>query len=71
MVAVKGIFNGQTIQLLEKVEAKQNTKVLVTFLDENDPEDDTKDLTAQANGLEFWTNSREDIYQDFFTQRGK
>jgi hypothetical protein len=65
MVAVKGIFNGQSILLLEKVEAKPNTKVVVTFLDENGPEDDTRELTSQANGFEFWTDSREDIYQDF------
>jgi hypothetical protein len=65
MVAVKGIFNGQSIQLLEKVDAKVNTKVVVTFLEEEISGDDTREITSQSNGFEFWDNPAEDIYQDF------
>ena len=65
MEAVRGIFNGQSIQLLEKVEAKANTRVLVTFLDEENSIDGIREMTAQPNGFDFWNNPAEDIYQDF------
>ncbi len=65
MVAVKGIFNGINIQLLEKVDVKANTRVVVTFLDDDDTEDVIRDMTATPNGFEFWNQAGEDIYQDF------
>jgi hypothetical protein len=65
MVAVKGIFNGQSIQLLEKVNAKPNTIVVVTFLEEDNNEEDIREMTTQSNGFEFWNNVAEDIYQDY------
>jgi hypothetical protein len=54
MVAVRGIFNGQNIQLLEKVEVKANTMVLVTFLEEANPEAEVREMTSKPTGFEFW-----------------
>jgi hypothetical protein len=65
MVAVRGIFNGRNIQLLEKVEVKPNTMVLVTFLEQQNPEDEMRDMAAKPNGFQFWDNPAEDIYQDY------
>jgi hypothetical protein len=66
MVAVRGIFNGLNIQLLEEVEIKANTMVLVTFLEEVSPESELREMTSNPNGFEFWKNPAEDIYQDYF-----
>jgi len=66
MVAVRGIFNGLNIQLLEEVEIKANTMVLVTFLEEISPESELREMTSNPNGFEFWKNPAEDIYQDYF-----
>ncbi len=66
MVAVRGIFNGLNIQLLEKVEIKANTMVLVTFLEEVSPESELREMTSNPNGFQFWENPAEDIYQDYF-----
>jgi hypothetical protein len=62
---VRGIFNGQNIQLLEKVEVKANTMVLVTFLEEATPEAEVREMTSKPSGFEFWDNISEDIYQDY------
>jgi septation ring formation regulator EzrA len=69
MVAVKGIFDGKIITLLEKVEAKKNSRVVVTFLDEIDSVDEVRAMTTQSNGFDFWTDSKEDIYQDFLPKK--
>ena len=66
MVAVRGIFNGLNIQLLEEVEVKANTMVLVTFLEEVNPESELRDMTSKPSGFQFWENPAEDIYQDYF-----
>lgn len=64
MVAVRGIFDGKAIQLLEKVDARPNAQVVVTFIEEDPLEDPLRDMTAQANGFDFWNDPREDVYQD-------
>jgi hypothetical protein len=66
MLAVRGIFNGLNIQLLEKVEIKANTMVVVTFLEEVNPEYELRDMTSKPSGFQFWENPAEDIYQDYF-----
>ena len=58
MVAVRGIFNGRNIQLLEKVEVKPNTMVLVTFLEQQNPEDEMRDMAAKPNGFQFRSEER-------------
>lgn len=68
MVAVRGIFDGKGIQLLEKVEAKRNAQVVVTFIEEDVAEPGLRDMTAQANGFDFWNDPKEDVYQDFMVK---
>ena len=65
MVAVRGIFDGKAIQLLEKVDAKPNALVVVTFIEEEVVEDGLREMAAQANGFDFWNDPKEDVYQDF------
>ncbi len=70
MLAVKGIYDGQSVQLLDNLTDHRKYKVIVTFLEEIDPIDlELRDFTSQTSGLEFWNDIREDIYQDFLNPK--
>jgi hypothetical protein len=76
MLAVKGIYDGSRIQLLEKIKGRKRYKVIITFVEEmegNREESELRDFAAQTKGLEFWNDEREDIYQDYLSKpkRGK
>ena len=63
MLAVNGIYNGQSVQLLDKLTDHRKYKVIVTFLEEIEPTDEElRDFTSQTSGLEFWNEPMEDIY---------
>ena len=53
---------------MEKVEAKLNARVVVTFIEEEVAEDGLRDMASQANGFDFWNDPKEDIYQDFMVK---
>lgn len=66
MLAVKGIYDGKSVRLLEGFTDKKKYKVVVTFLEEIETVDlELRDFTSQTSGLDFWDSSKEDIYQDF------
>jgi hypothetical protein len=68
MLAVKGIYDGSRIQLLEKIKNRKRYKVIVTFVEEMEgtsEESELRNFSAQTKGLEFWQNEKEDIYQDY------
>lgn len=66
MLAVRGIYDGKSVKLLDKLTVRKKYKVVVTFLEEIEPTDDElRDFTSQTSGLDFWEDPREDIYQDF------
>ncbi|HAH23946.1 MAG TPA: hypothetical protein DCL77_09355 [Prolixibacteraceae bacterium] len=70
MLAVKGIYDGKSVKLLDKLTDRRKYKVGVTFLEEIEPADeDLRDFTSQTSGLAFWNDKREDIYQDFLKQK--
>ena len=70
MLAVKGIYDGQSVQLLDNLTDHRKYKVIVTFLEEIDPIDlELREFTSQTTGLEFWNDTREDIYQDFLNPK--
>jgi len=72
MIAVKGIYDGQSVQLLDKLTDHRKYRVIVTFLEEIDPTDkELREFTSQTTGLEFWSDTREDIYQDFLKPKQK
>jgi hypothetical protein len=71
MLAVKGIYDGSRIQLLEKIKNTKRYKVIVTFVEEMEDskeEDELRKFSAQTKALEFWNDSREDIYQDYLSK---
>lgn len=66
MLAVNGIYDGKNIKLTEKVSEKKQYRVVVTFIEElNQPDNEVRDFSAQTQGLEFWEDERENIYQDY------
>lgn len=65
MVAVKGVFDGTTVRLLEQVNVPANSYVIVTFVEDVSQSDHVRDMSASPNGFEFWEDPKEDIYQDY------
>jgi hypothetical protein len=39
--------------------------VIITFVGGSNEESELRNFSAQTNGLEFWEDDREDIYQDY------
>ena len=70
MIAVHGIYDGKTVKITDRITEKKKYKVVVTFIEEIQQYDsDLRDFSAQTKGLDFWEDSREDIYQDYLTPR--
>ena len=66
MIAVNGIYDGKSVRLLDNFTDQKKYKVVVTFLEEIEIVDtELRDFTSQTIGLDFWNDSKEDIYQDF------
>ena len=66
MFAVRGNDDGKSVKLLDKLTVRKKYKVVVTFLEEIEQTDDEpEDFTSQTDGLDFWNDAREDVYQDF------
>lgn len=47
----------------EKVPFKGEKKVIITFL-ENDESTEVRQMSLNAHSLDFWNDSKEDIYND-------
>lgn len=71
ILAVRGIYDGNNVQLLGKKPTTKKYKVVVTFVEELDPHEDIRTFASQTNGLEFWNDEREDLYQDFLPKQKK
>ena len=70
MISVNGIYDGKSVRLLDNFTDQKKYKVVVTFLEEIEIIDsELRDFTSQTIGLDFWNDSKEDIYQDFLYQK--
>lgn len=65
MLTVEGIYDGKQFIVLEKVPFRKSYKVIITFIEEIDAPDEVRDFSSQADGLDFWDDEREDLYQDY------
>lgn len=65
MQAIKGIFNGKTIIALEKFPTKKKHKVVITFLEEVNEEEEIRTFASSSNAFSFWEDKRENLYQDY------
>ncbi len=63
MISIKGTFNKGKVIPDEKVPFKGEKKVIITFL-ENDEGAEVRKMSLNAHSLDFWNDSREDIYND-------
>ena len=69
MLAIRGIYDGKTIKLLESPPSKKKFKVVITFIEELDDTEQIRDFSAQTNSFPFWENTKEDIYQDYLSKK--
>ncbi len=69
MQTIEGIFDGSNFIPTEKIPVSKSYKVIITFVEEIDETEEIRQLTAQTDGLDFWQDEREDIYQDYLTDK--
>lgn len=67
MLTVKGIYNGHEFVALENFPKDKNFKVIITFVEELDEDEEIRSFSAQTDALDFWNDEKEDLYQDFLT----
>lgn len=72
MLAIYGIYDGEKIRITDKITEKKKYKVVITFIEEISEDDaEIRNFTSQTNGLEFWNDSREDLYEDYLKKEKK
>ncbi len=72
MLAVRGIYDGKSVKITDRITEKKRYRVVVTFIEElPQNEIELRDFSAQTNGLEFWEDSKEDLYQDYLTPESR
>jgi hypothetical protein len=73
MRAIKGIYDGKKIKPLEKIPVQKNTKVIITFIEEDTAEEksDIRALTSASKAFDFWYDEQENLYQDYLDQSDK
>ncbi len=69
MLTVEGIYDGKTFVALEKFPKEKRFKVMITFVEELDETEELRNFSANNESFEFWHDSREDIYQDFLSEK--
>ena len=65
MRTIKGLYDGEKFIALESLPFKKKYKVIITFLEELDDDEEMRSFTAQTDAFSFWEDEREDIYQDY------
>lgn len=72
MTTLKGIYDNGQIRLLEKAPLKKEAKVLITFIEEEDEEDNVRGFALNNSSeelREYLNDEKEDIYQHYLTQK--
>lgn len=65
MKSIRGIYDGEKIIVTDQISTKKKFKVIITFVEEIDEDKEGRNFTAQTDGLLFWHDEREDLYQDY------
>ena len=73
MLSVKGIYEEGQVKLLEKVQSRKRSKVIITFIEENPgSENETiRSFASNTDAMPFWNNDAENIYQDLIPKMKK
>jgi hypothetical protein len=69
MRAIKGMYDGEKFVALESFHQKKKYKVIITFLEEFDEDEEIRNFSAQTDAFSFWEDEREDIYQDYLGKK--
>lgn len=69
MFTIPAIYEGGKFFPLEEIPAKGKFKVIITFVEAIDDEEDVRNFAAQTDALSFWESEEEDIYQDFLVEK--
>ena len=65
MFAIKGVYDGEKIVPLEKIPNIKKSKVIITFIEDISDDSQIRDFTAQTDSFTFWSDERENLYQDY------
>lgn len=66
MLSVKGVYDGEVVRPLEKLNFRNKRNVIITFIDDNDEEmSDIREMTLNSSGFEFWHEEEEDLYGEY------
>ncbi len=65
MRSVKGIYDGEKVKLLEKVEQQAPGKVIITFVEDEADIENLRQYPADEDAFDFWKSGEEDLYQDY------
>ncbi len=65
MRSVKGIYDGEKIRLLEKVEQQKPCPVIITFIEEESDSEKLRSYPGDVDAFNFWRAEEEDLYQDY------
>lgn len=68
MEAIRGIFDGEKIIATDQIPTNKKFKVIITFVEEISDIEENRNFTAQTDGLSFWQDEKEDLYQDYLTK---
>ncbi len=67
MLAIQGIYDGNSIIAIDDFPKDKKYKVIITFVEEMDDMDEVRDLAAQTMAFDFWHDEAEDLYQEYLT----
>ena len=65
ILALRGVFDGQQVSLLEQGPVGRRYNVIITFVEETSDQEEVRQFSAQTNSFAFWHDEREDVYQDY------
>lgn len=73
MLSVKGIYEEGKVKLLEKIQTRKRSKVIITFIDDPDMSEAERlrEFSSAGGALAFWNNEAENIYQDYIPKSKK
>ena len=63
--AIEGYYDGRRIVPLAKIVSGKHYRVKITFLEELTPDEETRLAASNSDAFEFWSDPREDLYQDY------
>jgi len=67
MLSVRGIYESNSIRLLDEVPINKTSNVIITFLEDFNSSEELsiRSFSSNMEGFDFWENEKEDLYQDF------